>query len=180
MKRLKAQIEALEKAPAAVAQAPATLGGYATNDQPLGLLMLQRMSVQQNLETTSQKLAAARRGENLERDQFSERLEVLEQAVPPQRPIKPNRPQLIALAFAAAIMAGFAGIWTVESIDKTIRSSSDLVTVTNGQLIVAIPYLATKAELQKKKSRIVFVIGIIVAALLVAVDCGSFLVATAR
>ena len=174
MKRLKAQIEALEKAPVSVAQAPATLGGYATN-QPLGTLMLQRMSVQQNLETTSQKLAAARRGENLERDQFSERLEVLEQAVPPQRPIKPKRPQLIALAFAAALMAGFAGIWTVESIDKTIRSSRDLASVTNGRLMVTIPYLATKAELQKKKSRIVFVIGIIVAALLVAVIAVHFL-----
>ena len=174
VKRLKAQIEALEKAPVAVAQAPATVGGYAEN-QPLGMVMLQRMSVQQNLETTSQKLAAARRGENLERDQFSERLEVLEQAVPPQRPIKPKRPQLIALTFAAAIMAGFAGIWTVESIDKTVRSSRDLSTVTNGRLMVTIPYLATQAELQKKKSRIVFVIGIIVAALLVAVIAVHFL-----
>ena len=174
VKRLKAQIEALEKAPVAVAQAPATLGGYAEN-QPLGMVMLQRMSVQQNLETTSQKLAAARRGENLERDQFSERLEVLEQAVLPQKPIKPKRPQLIALAFAAAIMAGFAGIWTVKSIDKTIRSSRDLATVTNGRLMVTIPYLATQAELQKKKSRIVFVIGIIVAALLVAVIAVHFL-----
>jgi len=182
VKRLKAQVEALEKAPVAVAQAPATLGGYPANQplaqdttQPLGMLMLQRMSVQQNLETTSQKLAAARRGENLERDQFSERLEVLEQAVPPQRPIKPKRPQLIALAFAAAIMAGFAGIWTVESIDKTVRSSRDLSTVTDGRLMVSIPYLATQAELQKKNSRIVFVIGILMAILLVAVISVHFL-----
>ena len=180
VKRLKAQIEALEKAPVAVAQAPATLGGNATNattatNQPLGMLMLARMSVQQNLETTAQKLASARRGENLERDQFSERLEVLEQAVPPQRPIKPKRPQLIALAFAAAVMAGFASIWGVESIDKTVRSSRDLSSVTNGRLIVTVPYLATQAELNKKKSRIVFVVGIIVAALLVAVIAVHFL-----
>ena len=182
VKRLKAQIEALEKAPVAVAQAPATLDVNATNqplgmvtNQPLGMLMLQRMSVQQNLETTSQKLAAARRGENLERDQFSERLEVLEQAVPPQRPIKPKRPQLIAVAFAAALMAGFASIWGVESIDKTVRSSRDLSTVTNGRLMVTIPYLATQAEFQKKKSRTVFVVGIIVAALLAAVIAVHFL-----
>jgi hypothetical protein len=157
-----------------VAQAPTTLGGYAAN-QPLDLLMLQRLGVQQNLEMTSQKLAAARRGENLERDQFSERLEVLEQAVMPQRPIKPKRPQLIALAFAAAIMAGFAGIWTVESIDKTIRNSRDLVAVTNGQLIVAIPYLATKAELQSKKSRIVFALGILIATSLAGLIAIHFL-----
>ena len=144
------------------------------------MLMLQRMSVQQNLETTSQKLAAARRGENLERDQFSERLEVLEQAVPPQRPIKPKRPQLIALAFAAAMMAGFAGIWTVESIDKTVRSSRDLATVTNGRLMVTIPYLATQGGVaqEKKPNRVCdrnYGGGLIGSG-----NCGSFLAATAR
>ena len=182
MKRLKAQIEALEKAPVAVAQAPATLGGYATNatNQPLGMLMLQRMSVQQNLETTSQKLAAARRGENLERDQFSERLEVLEQAVPPQRPIKPKRPQLIALAFAAAVMAGFAGIWGVELIDKTVRSSRDLV-VCHQWSVDSYDSLSCHpggVEQEKKPNRVCNrnhrggVIG--------SCNCGSFLAATAR
>jgi hypothetical protein len=72
-------------------------------------------------------------------------------------------------------MAGFASIWGVESIDKTVRSSRDLASVTNGRLIVTVPYLATQAELNKKKSRIVFVIGIIVAALLVAVIAVHFL-----
>ena len=83
MKRLKAQIKSLEKSPASVSQAPATLGGIVAN-QLLDPLLLQRMSIQSNIENTAQKLDAARRGENLERDQFSERLEVLEQAVPPQ------------------------------------------------------------------------------------------------
>jgi uncharacterized protein involved in exopolysaccharide biosynthesis len=173
VRRLKAQIEALEKeGGSSVQTAPAPIGGYT---QLLSPLALQRMGVQSNLEATSQKLAAARRGESLERDQFSERLEVLEQAVPPQRPAKPNRPRLIALAFFAALAAGFAGIWTVETIDKTIRNSRDLATVTNGQLIVAIPYLATKAELNYKKSRIVFLIGILIATLLIGLIVIHFL-----
>jgi uncharacterized protein involved in exopolysaccharide biosynthesis len=166
VKRLKAQIEALEKEPVTASQAPANAqipalvgGNGATANQLADPLMLQRMSIQQNLEATSQKLAAAQRGENLERDQFSERLEVLEQAIPPQRPIKPKRPKLLAVAFLAAVMAGFAGIWTIESIDKTLRSNSDLMMVANGQLIVAIPYIFTKAELRRKKSRVLYVIG---------------------
>jgi uncharacterized protein involved in exopolysaccharide biosynthesis len=176
VRRLKAQIEALEKEGKEggewVQASPAPVGGY---NQLLDPLVLQRISVQSNLESTSQKLAAARRGESLERDQFSERLEVLEQAIPPQRPIKPNRPKLLALAFFAAVAVGFAGIFTIETIDKTIRNKDDLMTVANGQLIVEIPYLATKAELQKKKSRMVFLLGIMVASLLVGLIAIHFL-----
>jgi capsular polysaccharide biosynthesis protein len=173
VRRLKAQIEALEKEGGEWAQgSPAPVGGYG---QLLDPLVLQRMSVQSNLESTSQKLAAARRGESLERDQFSERLEVLEQAIPPQRPIRPNRPKLLALAFFAAVAAGFASIFTIETIDKTIRNKDDLMTVANGQLIVEIPYLATKAELQNKKSRIVFLLGILAASLLVGLIAIHFM-----
>jgi uncharacterized protein involved in exopolysaccharide biosynthesis len=173
VRRLKAQIEALEKEGGEWVQAsPAPVGGY---NQLLDPLVLQRISVQSNLESTSQKLAAARRGESLERDQFSERLEVLEQAIPPQRPIKPNRPKLLALAFFAAVAVGFAGIFTIETIDKTIRNKDDLMTVANGQLIVEIPYLATKVELQNKKSRMVFLLGIMAASLLVGLIAIHFL-----
>jgi uncharacterized protein involved in exopolysaccharide biosynthesis len=177
IKRLKAQIEAVEKTSVTVGQTPTpppnTIGNLVTG-QMLDPLLLQRVSIQTNLETTNQKLAAARRGENLERDQFSERLEILEQAVPPQKPTKPNRPKLIALAFGAAMLAGFAGIWTIESIDKTIRRSSDLAAVANGQLIVALPYIVTKAELQSKKSRILFMVGICVATVLLGLLAAHF------
>ena len=173
MKRLKAQIEALEKV--TVPSLPATTQ-VNTTGQILDPLLLQRMGVQQNLESTSQKLAAARRGENLERDQFSERLEILEQAIPPQRPIKPNRPKVIAFAFLAAVMAGFAGLWAIESVDRTIRGGSDLLTVAHGQLVVAIPYIVTQGEVFQKKRRIVFAIGISIVALLVGLAAAHFLV----
>ena len=155
VKRLKAQVAALEKVTVPVTTQAAT----ATNI--LDPLILQRLGVQQNLGSTSEKLAAAQRGENLERDQFSERLQIIEQAIPPQKPIKPKRPKIIALAFVGALVAGFAGIWMIESIDRTIRGNNDLLAVANGQLIVAIPYIATKAELSKKKNRMVVVLAIL-------------------
>lgn len=177
VKRLKAAIEALEKVtvPAAPPQAASATRGNLTNE-PLDPLWLQRMGVQQNLETTAQKLAAARRGESLERDQFAERLEVLEQAVPPQKPLKPNRPKIIAFAFLAAVMAGFAGIMAVESFDKTIRGSKDLLAVANGQLIVAIPYIVTQGELFHKKRRIVVVVGLSIVVVLAGLAAVHFLV----
>jgi uncharacterized protein involved in exopolysaccharide biosynthesis len=163
VKRLKAQIAALEKVTVPVTTQLATTTLGSSTSYMLDPLLLQRLGVQQNLESTSEKLAAAQRGENLERDQFSERLQILEQAIPPQKPIKPNRPKILALAFIGALMAGFAGIWAIESIDRTIRGSNDLLAVANGQLIVAIPFIATKGELSKKKNRVVVILGILVA-----------------
>jgi uncharacterized protein involved in exopolysaccharide biosynthesis len=176
IRRLKAQIKALENVTVPLTQIPTVTQGNAAQGTILDPLLLQRLSVQQNLESTNQKLAAAQRGENLERDQFSERLQILEQAVPPQRPVKPNRPKLIALAFFAAVMIGFAGIWMVESVDKTIRGSKDLLSVANGQLIVAIPYIVTQAELSHKKGRMVFVAGVFLAILLAGLAAVHFLI----
>jgi uncharacterized protein involved in exopolysaccharide biosynthesis len=163
VRRLKAQIAALEKVKVPLTSVAARGGA----DEQLDPLLLQRLGIQQNLETTAQKLAAARRGENLERDQYSERLQVLEQAVAPQKPIKPDRVKIIALSFFAAIMAGFAGIWMIESIDRTIRNSSDLIGVANGQHVVAIPFIVTKSDLSRKKGRLVLLTGVLLATLLV-------------
>jgi uncharacterized protein involved in exopolysaccharide biosynthesis len=162
VRRLRAQIAALEKVKVPLTSVAARGGA----DEQLDPLLLQRLGIQQNLETTAQKLAAARRGENLERDQYSERLQVLEQAVAPQKPIKPDRVKIIALSFFAAIMAGFAGIWMIESIDRTIRNSSDLIGVANGQHVVAIPFIVTKSDLSRKKGRLVLLTGVLLATLL--------------
>lgn len=173
VRRLKSTIEALEKVTVPAVQ-PAGVSRSATSGEPLDPLFLARLGVQQNLESTNQKLAAARRGENLERDQFSERLEVLEQAVPPQKPIKPNRQKLMGFSVLAALMAGFAGILAVETFDKTIRGSKDLLAIANGQLIVAIPYIATRAELRRSKRRVVLTLSAAVATLLIALAIVHF------
>ena len=161
--RLKRQIAALEQ--------------FTSRSDEAGLeaLQNQRTSIQKNLEGTSQKLAAARLGESLERDQFSERLEVLEQAVLPQKPIKPNRPKILAMVFILAMMAGGGAMLAVEAFDKSIRRSSDLLSVADGHIIVALPYISTKAELLRKKRRVLLASGAMVAVLLTGLAAAHFL-----
>jgi protein tyrosine kinase modulator len=170
IKRLRGQIEALEKAPPPVTTANNTFNNKVVSfdTEALDAMIAQRTSIQNNLESANQKLIAARLGESLERDQFAERLQVLEQAIPPQKPIKPNRIKLVGLAFLAAVMAGVGGVFAVETLDKTIRGNRDLERVADGHLIVAIPYISTKAELVRKKSRIALGIGISVVVVLAA------------
>jgi len=167
--RLKRQIASLEQV---ATPAPAAPGAIDT--EALDGLMAQKASIQKNLETAAQKLSAGRLGETLERDQFAERLQVLEQAVMPQKPIKPNRIKILGLAFAAAAMAGLAGVFAVELFDRTIRGSRDLASVADAHLIVSIPYISTKRELGRKKGRMAWTLVLLLVAILAALVAVHF------
>jgi uncharacterized protein involved in exopolysaccharide biosynthesis len=138
--RLKRQITALEEVTARVTQVDG-----------LEALQNQRASVQKSLEVANQKLEAARLGESLERDQFSERLEVLEQAVMPGKPVKPNRPKMLAMVLALAMMAGLGSVVAAEVLNGSVRTSRDLYSIADPRTVTAIPYITTNAEMARQK-----------------------------
>jgi protein tyrosine kinase modulator len=140
--RLKRQIAALEDITAKATQ----------SDNGLDALQNQRASIQKNLELASQRLSAARLGESLERDQFSERLEILEQAVTPIKPVKPNRPKMLAMVLALAMMAGMGSVVAAEVLNGSVRTTRDLYSLADPQLITSVPYIATRAELARQKA----------------------------
>jgi len=141
MVRLKRQIAALEKVVAKTTQ-------FETG---LEALQNQRTSLQKNLENASQKALAARLGESLERAQFSERLEVIEQAILPQKPTKPNRPKLLALTLALAMLGGAGAVALAHMLSGAIQGPRDLYGVADAYLLVAIPYITTKKESFRRK-----------------------------
>ena len=115
-------------------------------DAGLEALETQQASLQKNLEAASQKLSAARMGEALERDQQAEKLEVIEQPVAPQQPIKPKRVKLLAMVLGLAFFAGAGLAFATESMDTTVRSRNDLMSMVESHLIVAIPFVETKRD----------------------------------
>jgi uncharacterized protein involved in exopolysaccharide biosynthesis len=149
---LKRQIEATEKAVTPPVNAES--GASAS----LEALVAQQESLQTTLDAASTKLAAAQLGENLEKNQQSEKLEIIEQPTIPQQPIKPNRPKVAALAVLLAFMAGAGLAFVVEISDKAIRRSSDIFGIVDSQLIVPIPYILTAAEVRRRKRRIIVLI----------------------
>ena len=120
------------------------------------------------MEAASGKLAAARLGENLEKDQQSEKLEVIEQPTAPQNPIKPNRPKIAALSVVLAMAAGVGLAFLVELADGAIRRSSDILGVVDGRLVVSIPYITTISELNRRKRRITLGVMVSISLLIVA------------
>ena len=163
---LKRQIEALQKSLAA----PRPAGPEGT----IETLETQQANIQKNLEVASAKLAAARLGETLEKDQQSEKLEVIEQPTVPQTPIKPNRPKIAGLALVLALAAGTGLAFLVELADRGIRRSTDIFSVVDSRLVVSIPYITTISELQWRKRRIA--LGVIISvSVLIAVLLAAYL-----
>jgi uncharacterized protein involved in exopolysaccharide biosynthesis len=157
MQALRRQVEALEK----VVVPPVQPGTDVL--APLEELQTQQENIQKNLEAASVKLAAARLGETLEKDQQSEKLEIIEQPTAPQEPIRPNRPKIAGIALFLALAAGAGLVFILELADKTIRRSSDIFGVVDSRLVIAIPYITTQAEMRSRKLRVTALIGVGVA-----------------
>jgi uncharacterized protein involved in exopolysaccharide biosynthesis len=165
LKPLQQQIAALEKVTMQSAEAAATVD----------VLKRQRESIQRNLDDITQKLTIARRGETLERNQQSERLEVIEQPVLPTAPVKGNRLKLLVLVFGVAMASGLGGVVAAEALDRTIRGTADLGRLIDSHLIVGIPYIQTKAEASRNRRTIIVGAQAGVVALIVAVAGVHFL-----
>ena len=171
---LKRKIKALEKADASDQAAiksgvagsaktgAAAAGGQATvakgSAAALGLdtLETRRKSLKDELNNATQKLAAARLGESLERGQHSERLEVIEQPTYPDKPVSPNRPKLFVAAFAAALMAGGGLMVAREMADQSVRRSTDVAALIDSYLVVSVPYITTRREIGRKRMKLIF------------------------
>ena len=149
------EVIALQKRIAALEKLVAKTPDRLQSDNGISSLKQQLTATETNLDEANKKLSEARLGESLERNQQSERLQVIEQPVPPQKPIKPNRPKLLALVFILAGVAGFGALALAETLDKSIHSSQELATVVDSRLIVGIPYITTASETGRKKNRLV-------------------------
>ncbi|MFO1091086.1 MAG: hypothetical protein U1E46_16045 [Hyphomicrobiales bacterium] len=125
-------------------------------ERGLTALDRQREGIQKQLEDIGTKYSAAQLGQKLEQDQQGERFEVIEQAVFPQEPVRPNRGKILALSFVLASASSFAAIFGVEFLNKSIRSSADLANTLYHRPLVLIPYITTRREIQQRRNRIIF------------------------
>ena len=124
---------------------PPAVNDDATAAASLEALEAQQETLQKNLDAAQTKLATARIGESLERNQQSEKLEIIEQPTAPQDPVRPNRPKVAGLAVLLAAAAGAGLAFVAELADKAIRRSSDIFAVVDSRLVVSIPYITTLA-----------------------------------
>jgi uncharacterized protein involved in exopolysaccharide biosynthesis len=175
LQSLRRQIQAMERELSSSAKViPSAAKVDANLAASLDALQAQHETLQKNLDAAQTKLATARVGESLEKDQQSEKLEVIEQPRAPSMPLKPNRTKIAGMGILLAAAAGAGLAFIAELADKAIRRSSDIYAVVDSRLVVSIPYLTTAEELRARKRRM-FLITISFSVLAVVAVIGALL-----
>jgi len=90
--------------------------------------------------------------QNLEKRQKGEQFQILDPADLPQRPFTPNRPRVLGIAFAVAILIGFGGAIGFEMINPTLRGKRDFQHFFQVPVLASIPIIRD-TEFEARKSR---------------------------
>ncbi|MFZ5877404.1 MAG: GNVR domain-containing protein [Nitrospirota bacterium] len=120
-------------------------------EQQLTMLMRDYENVQRSYQAMLEKRQEAKIAESLERRQKAEIFRVLDPALLPQRPDKPNRPLFMLVGIFGGLAAGLGLAFLREQLDPSIQSEDDLVAATTGlPLLAVIPDIRSP---RKKPSR---------------------------
>lgn len=109
--------------------------------------------------------AKAETGETIEALSKGQRITVIEQAVAPDDPARPNRPKIMAAGVGAGMMAGLALVAVLEFLRGAIRRPADLTAALGITPFATLPYVATRAE--RRRGRLILAASVLVAMALV-------------
>jgi uncharacterized protein involved in exopolysaccharide biosynthesis len=108
-------------------------------------------SAQLKYEEIRAKETEVQVSQNLEAEHKGERFTMIEPPLPPEKPISPNRFLILALGFVLSLAAGLGAAMLRDSLDVSVRGVQDIRTLLSVPPLVAIPVIATRAELRRHK-----------------------------
>lgn len=111
------------------------------------------------------KQLQAQLAQSLETERKSERFSLIE---PPQLPLKPVRPNRIAILFIGLVFAGAAGVGNVflaETMDETVYGPRQLASIIGHQPMVVVPLIKQKSAKTGRRWLIAAVVLIVLAAI---------------
>ena len=114
-------------------------------EQELVLLTRDYDMVKTNYQSLLDKNLQAQMAENLERKQKGEQFKILDPAVIPEKPIKPNRNKIFLIGCVLGLVLGLGLTWFRESLDQSFRR------VPAVEDSLGIPVVATLPNLRKEK-----------------------------
>jgi uncharacterized protein involved in exopolysaccharide biosynthesis len=121
------------------------------------------------------KQQEAKTAQDLEADRKGERFTLIDPPLPPEQPVSPNRPLILGIGFVLSLAITFGVLRLLESLDSTIRSRRDLVSITGIPPLALVPHIGTIAEFRAARRRMWFAAGSSVATVFIAVVLVHFL-----
>jgi polysaccharide chain length determinant protein (PEP-CTERM system associated) len=114
-------------------------------EQELVLLTRDYDMLKANYQSLLDKNLQAQMAENLERKQKGEQFKILDPAVLPEKPVKPDRNRILLIGGLLGVALGIGLTWFRESSDQSFR------TVSQVEDYLGIPVLATIPNLKEEK-----------------------------
>ncbi len=113
-------------------------------------LVRDKESIVHRLQEIAQKLMDARLSQDLEKESKAERFTLLEPALLPGKPIKPDRMAIVFLGLVFAVAAGIGYAAIAETINKGVFGRHHLATILKEPPLAVIPYIETEEDLQHR------------------------------
>ena len=178
MAQLEGEIEYLEEQRGQLAQNLVNLAASieATPGNAIVLETLERefANTRREYDLAVAKRAAAQTGDTIEALGRGQRISIVEQAVVPAEPEKPNRQVIAAGGIGGGMVVGLAVVVLLELLNKGIRRPVDLTNRLGITPFATLPYYRTRAERIRRR---MIILGIL-AFFLVAIPVGLWAVNT--
>ncbi len=133
----------------------------ATPGNAIALDTLQRdyANVRTQYDQAVANRARAETGDVIETLAKGQRISVIEQAVVPADPERPNRPVIAVAGVGGGLVMGFAMVVLLEVMNKGIRRSGDLTQALGITPFATLPYFRTREEKWRRRAIIYGVLG---------------------
>lgn len=141
-----------------VAEIDGLLAQIPANGLTLRALEREHNSFQEQYARASDRLSKAETGERIELLSKGQRITIIEQATPPDRPTKPNRTMIAGAGAAAGVALGLGVVVLLELFNRAIRRPAEIVDRLGITPIAVLPYLRTDAEIAWRRLLIILIL----------------------
>lgn len=100
------------------------------------------------------KQMEAQVSQNLEAERKGERFTLIDPALPPERPVSPNRPLILILGLMLSLVAAAAAALVADAMDSSVRSARDLRRLLGVDPLVVLPSMVTAEMLVARGERL--------------------------
>lgn len=117
------------------------------------VLLRDRDTSGQKYQDIRSRLLEAKVSEGLEVQRKGERFSLIDPPSLPEKPFKPNRMAIVLLGFVLAVGCGVGSGALAESLDHSIRSPEQLLSLTQQFPLAVVPFMPNEEDLSRAKTR---------------------------
>ncbi len=115
------------------------------------------------------KQLEAELAESLERESKGERFSLIEPALLPEKPAKPNRVAILFLGFVFSMAGGVGTVVVAESMSDSIKDTQSLIATTGMPPLVVVPYIESAEDRAKRRNARIITVLVLLALIIGAV-----------